>query len=427
MTSAPVVIVGAGVGGLHLAAALVSRGIDPIVLEAERRPGGVIRSEARDGRILELGPQRARLTPVMRRLVDTLGLGAALLTAPTDLPLFILRRGQLRRAPLSLRDLAGTDLLRLPARLRLLLEPFTTAFRDDETVATALRRRFGASAYRDLLGPLFGGLYASDPDDMFVRHALRPLLRDSGIGRSAVIALLKRELRRAPTAPPCTFRDGLSTLTDAMAERVRQNLRLGARVHAVRRDGQSMVVESTAGEVRCQRVVLTVPAAIAAVMLAALAPDVADRLRRLRYNRIALVHLQSEARLTGLGFQTAFDEPLETRGVTFNGAMFGSSRDNLFTSFLGGARNPSLPDRDDEEIADIAARELEAVTDAKATPIGVARTAIPAWDRSWSALDDLHLPGRIHLCANYESRAGIAGRLGRAESLAQEMTSGGAA
>ena len=41
----------------------------------------------------------------------------------------------------------------------------------------------------------------------------------------------------------------------------------------------------------------------------------ADRLRRLRYNRLVLVHLLADADLRGLGYQVALGEGRATRGV----------------------------------------------------------------------------------------------------------------
>ena len=47
-------------------------------------------------------------------------------------------------------------------------EPFTRAPDPDETVARLFTRKLGRQAYERLIGPLYGGLYASDPADMIV-------------------------------------------------------------------------------------------------------------------------------------------------------------------------------------------------------------------------------------------------------------------
>lgn len=422
MSSKRVGIVGAGVGGLRLAGRLIAAGAQPIVFEQAGTAGGVIRSLRVEGRILEAGPQRLRLTPVLRHLVDETGLASELMIAPRDLPLFLYRSGRLSRAPLSLSALIRSDLLSFGAKLRLLLESASRHPRADETVADYLSRRFGRSAYRHLLGPLFGGLYASDPGDMLARHALMPLLRDLGAEGSIVALLARRALRRAPTPPAATFRHGLKSLTDAMAAGLGDRLRLHTRVDAVRRTGRWLVLETEAGDVEVDRVVLTTPAAATSAILRVVDRDVAGRLSRLRYNRLAMVYLLSAAPLRGLGFQTSFSEGMETRGVTFNGATFPEGREGLFTVFLGGSRNATLADADDDALSDLAVREFAIVSGHGARAIHTERAEIPAWDGTWTSMDGLRVPEGIHLCANYESRVGIGGRLARAESLAFQLT-----
>src|SRR5512137_1691924 len=70
-----VVVVGGGIAGLALGNHLLQRGIPVRVCEAERRPGGNIRSEARDGYLCEWGPNGfLDNEPATLRLVDALGL-----------------------------------------------------------------------------------------------------------------------------------------------------------------------------------------------------------------------------------------------------------------------------------------------------------------------------------------------------------------
>ena len=65
-THVPVLIVGAGISGLTCAYHLRKSGIDAHIVEASPQPGGVVRSERRDGFLLELGPQSFSGTPPLR-------------------------------------------------------------------------------------------------------------------------------------------------------------------------------------------------------------------------------------------------------------------------------------------------------------------------------------------------------------------------
>ena len=77
-----IAIVGGGISGLALGWELAARGADFVVLEAEERVGGVIRSSRVAGHVLDWGPQRVRLTAALTRLIQGLGLRDQLLTAP---------------------------------------------------------------------------------------------------------------------------------------------------------------------------------------------------------------------------------------------------------------------------------------------------------------------------------------------------------
>jgi protoporphyrinogen/coproporphyrinogen III oxidase len=412
------VIVGAGITGLALSRELAARGHEHLVLESASEPGGAIRTRVVDGRVLEEGPQRTRATRAVYGLIEQLGIGGECIVAPPGLPLYVYARGGLRRVPFTFGAFLTTDLFGPLAKARLLLEPFTGPAHERESVADYFVRRFGRRAYTDLLGPLFGGLYASDPARMSVRHALAPVLRDLGAERSAVLALLRRGAAPARTAP-ISFRGGLRTLTDALHDSVRTHVRLDTPACRVERAGDGYAVATAAGTVHAQQVVLTVPAPTAATLLAGIAGAAADRLRALRYNPIAIVHLDAPPGPAGLGYQVAFGSTLRTRGVTFNHSLFG--RAHLYTAFLGGAHDPALVAADDETIGAIAARELGTVLGVAASPINVARAHVPAWDDSWQALDGIRLPVGIHLAANYESRIGIPGRLTRAAALAKVL------
>ena len=412
-------IVGAGLTGLVLAHELAKRGIEHVVFEADDRPGGVIRSDRVEDRLLEFGPQRARMTPALTRLVAELGLEREVVLAPDGLPLYVYADGRLREVPFSLRSLVSGDLLSWRGKLRVAAEPMTRKPRDDERVAALLTRKLGREAYERLAGPLYGGLYASDPAEMVVGLSARSLLADLGIRRSLLLAFLRRGGGGSP-APAFSFREGLQVLTDALRAARTNAVQLGAPVRRLRRSGAGWAIALDEEELQVVVVVLTCDAGAAARLLSEVAPDAAGRLGRLVYNPLAVVHLQSEAGLRGLGYQVSLTEGLVTRGVTWNGSLF--ARDGVSTAFLGGSGNPRIVEASDERLGEIAVQEFSRVTGGEARVLAVSRTKIPAWDLSWRALEGLELPSGIRAAASWRSRPGIPGRVADARSLAEELS-----
>jgi oxygen-dependent protoporphyrinogen oxidase len=415
-----IAVVGGGITGLTLGWELEKRGADYVVLEAGSRPGGVIRSAEVEGRILDWGPQRARLTSGITRIVEEVGLKDEVVEAPSGLDLFVYRAGRLRAVPFSPGAFLSSDIVSLPGKLRMVLEPFTAGADLDERVSEYFTRKVGRELYETLIAPLYGGLYGSDPAEMRVGLSLIHVLREFGVRRSLLLPLFRRGGKVVPPAA-CTFHGGMHSLPRSLAARLGQRLRLDAPVRCVREAGSGWALELDGEVIEAESVVLTAPAPVTAHLLSEVAPRAAEKVASLRYNPLAVVHLHAETDLRGLGFQVAFSEPdLALRGVTYNDSLFG--RENLYTAYLGGARHPEVSDMPAEVLAERAKKEFKACTGFDSRPLSVEHERMPAWDISWSALQGLSLPSGLRVAANWWSRPGLPGRLAEAERTARALT-----
>ena len=417
-------IVGAGITGLALTHHLAGRGVDSVTFEATDRPGGVIRTGHVDGAVLEWGPQRLRLTDPTRELVDATGVDDEVVRADPDLPTYVYADGGLGEVPLSIRGLLRTDLLSLRGKLRVLAEPLTPPGRPEETAAGLFTRKFGREAYENAIGPLFGGIYASDPAAMPARHALEGVLRLESASGSLLRAALERV--RGERAPAASFRDGLEQLPAALADRHADRIALETPVESIEptENGDGRYLLRTSEDIeRVDHVVLTTPANVTADLIDGLAPASADALATLNYNPLAMVYLRSDVDVRGLGYQVRHDEDLHTLGVTWNASAF--DRDGVHTVFLGGMEEPELVGRPDKALEDIAREEFEWVLGAGAESIAVNRwdRGFPAYDHTWGALDRVSLPEGVHLATNYTGRVGVPSRVREARGLAEGLAS----
>ena len=413
-----IAIVGGGITGLALGWELARRGMPFVVLEASDRAGGVMRSGIVEGRVLDWGPQRLRLTRKVSELVTALSLDRELLTAP-DLPLYVFARGRLREVPRSVLGFATTDALTPSAKLRALFEPFTAGARPRETVAEYFGRKLGREFHETLAGPLYGGLYATDPADMEVELSLASTLRDLGVGRSLVFRFL-RSGGRVHAPPACSFLGGVEALPRALGRNLAAKLVQSAPVRGLERRGAGWRVTTDGSSIDAAAVVLTTPAPVTASLLQGAAPATAAALRELRYNPLALVHLDAEPPVRGMGFQVALTErSLLLRGVTFHACLFGRAR--LCTAFLGGSAHPEVEPMSDEALGAAAVAELRACTGSEARVLSVARARMPAWDRSWHALARVEPPEGVYVAGSWWSRPGVVGRLTEAERLAKVL------
>jgi oxygen-dependent protoporphyrinogen oxidase len=420
-------IVGAGITGLALTHYLAGEGIESIAFEASDEPGGVISSRTVDGHVLEVGPQRMRKTPGVATLAEAAGVEDAIVEADEG-DLYVYAGGRLGEGPLSARQFLRTDLLSWRGKLRLLAEPLTRPGHPAESVAELFTRKFGREAYERFAGPLYGGLYGSDPAEMPAAFALEGLLEREKQAGSLLQAFRKR-VGQGHEAPPITFERGNQQLPNALAATYRDRVELGTPVTGIEpASGADQQTDRDAGYVlhtprdthEVDVAVVTTPASVTAELLGDIVPS-ASRLDELRYNPLAMVFIESAFDGEGKGYQVGYDEDLHTLGVSFNHSLFG--REGLSTAFLGGMHEPDLVEQSDEELGHIATSEFEMVTGAPASTVHVARLdpGFPAWDHSWWTLEDLELPPDLFLATNYTERMGIPSRVREARELAGQF------
>jgi protoporphyrinogen/coproporphyrinogen III oxidase len=252
---------------------------------------------------------------------------------------------------------------------------------------------------------------------MVLGLSLRHVLREFNVGRSMMLPLLRRG---GTIAPPdaCSFHEGMETLPRALLHRHRANIRLDMPVRRIARNGAGFVVTDSE-RIMAEHVVVTTPAGSGLT-----APGRTSHQRPREDRHAQLQPADGRAPLRGdgpawLGYQVSLAEPLITRGVTWNDSLFG--RKGVYTVYLGGAKNPWVAQEPDEHVGSIAVNEFRTATGHDARVLSVEQELMPAWDRSWSAIQGLELPAGLHIHANWESRPGIPGRLIMARRLAERL------
>jgi len=137
-----VIVVGAGLSGLACAYKLKQRGLEVMLLDAGRKPGGLIGSVTTDGFVFESGPQSFQLTDTLAALVRELKLESALQTADSKAPRYVLKHGQLEQIPMSPQAMLTSQFLSLGSRFKIASEPFRRSKPpvEEESVAAFVRR-----------------------------------------------------------------------------------------------------------------------------------------------------------------------------------------------------------------------------------------------------------------------------------------------
>lgn len=449
-----VIVVGGGLSGLVTAYRLQRAGFDVQVLEAAPRAGGVIGSVRRNGVLYERGPNSGLdTTPAINALLDDLGIRAQRVdSSAVSSRRYVVRGGRLVALPTSGGAFLTTPLFTARAKLRLAAEPFIRRAPADteESVAQFVRRRLGHEFLDYAIEPFVSGIYAGDPQDLSLPAAFPRLHALEQRYGSLLGGALRgaRERRRSAekgknAATSFSFRDGMQTLTDALAAAL-PGLECNVRATGLAReaDGSFRLEVETSGGRTSRRsciVVLSVPAYAATELVRAMAPQASDALAAIPYAPVAVVisaYRRSEVAhpLDGFGFLAPAVERSEVLGTLFSSSMFEHRADVgtvLFTSFLGGRRDPALVSAPDEVLLQSTRRELARLTAANGEPLfgEVIRwpRAIPQYTlghlQRIAAVEQAErdFPG-LHFCANYRGGVSIGDCIRNGVATADAMT-----
>ncbi|HWP42534.1 MAG TPA: protoporphyrinogen oxidase, partial [Blastocatellia bacterium] len=190
-----------------------------------------------------------------------------------------------------------------------------------------------------------------------------------------------------------SFQDGMSFLTDTLAERIGENLLLGIsnlKFEFSNSSGEFVVAFDRAGnreQVATGRVILATPSLAASRLVAPFSDELKDLLEEIEYPPLAILYLSYDRQavknpLIGFGFLAAPSEGLNILGCVWNTSLFKNRAPEgkaLMTVFIGGARNPAVGRRGDAELASIAHNELQPILGIRAEPRVI---AVTRWERA---------------------------------------------
>jgi len=397
-----IAIVGAGISGLCTAHELVrilsaaGREAEILIFEAEKVPGGKMRTIRDGGFAMEWGPNGFLTNkPYSMELVKELGIEDRLARS-SDLARkrFIYSGRKLHRLPETPQAFFSSNLLSLRGRLRILGEPFAPPPPKDvdESLGDFARRRLGPEALEKLLDPMVTGIFAGDPDRMSLRSCfpmIHDLERKYGGLVKGMIALRKerrragekREMSAGPGGVLMSFDTGVQALIDVLADRLSDGLHTGVAVENVRiRDGRfllSLFENGQRGEIDTDALVLATPAYAAAAALRPLDATLAEALSAIPYSPVSVVALGYEQAglgnlLDGFGFLIPRGEKRKILGALWDSSVFPNRAPQgkaLIRAIVGGVRNPELAELPAEELIALTRAELAVTMGISASPL----------------------------------------------------------
>jgi oxygen-dependent protoporphyrinogen oxidase len=254
----------------------------------------------------------------------------------------------------------------------------------DESVGSFVRRRFGKEVLDRLAQPLMGGIYGTNVEWLSL-HATMPRFANLEAEHRSVTLGLMRKASTEDQASGAryglfvSFRDGVQTLTDALAERISPRLALGDEATKLTRlaDGKYGVERRRGRAITADAVVLALPARPMSRLIHSLNRGLADSLLDIPYGSSAAVHLcfrrgDVAQPLDAFGFVVPKSERRRVIASTWASVKFegrAPADRALLRFFFGGDGNEEMLELADDRLVHAARAEAEALLGIKAEPI----------------------------------------------------------
>ena len=410
-----IAIIGGGVAGLAAAFLLRDADLAVTVLEGSPSLGGKLAVSEVAGIPVDAGAEA-----LLARRPEGTGLIAELgrteeLELPGTTSAGIWTRGRVRQlprrqfmgVPADFGELAATGIVSAEgmARARQDLTLPGTQSGADESVTSRVGGRLGSEVVDRMVEPLLGGVYAGRCDDLSF-YATLPALAEAARGHRSLAAAAASLLPPAPapgrgadsgaagqSVPPpvfTTLTGGLGTLPPTLAARSGALIRTSAMVRALARTatGWRLTIGSAHEPewLDADAVIIAVPATPASRLLAGVAAQAAATLGEIRYASMAIVTLAYPIAafpepVTGSGFLVPAVDGRAVKAVTFSTVKWphliaAEPGVHVVRCSVGRLGEEAVLQRDDAELAALAAADLADATGVRGAPVD---TRVTRW------------------------------------------------
>jgi oxygen-dependent protoporphyrinogen oxidase len=436
------VVVGGGISGLAAAHRIVelSPTAQVTLIEASSRLGGTIRTDERDGFLLERGPDSfISEKPEAVALAKRLGLESRLVqTNHEHRRSFIVRNGRLRPVPEGFQLLAPsriwplltTDIFSLAGKARmaadLVLPRRSSNGLSDESLSSFVRRRLGREALERMAQPMVGGIYTADPETLSLRATLPRFLDMERDHRSLILAMLRKARSQASAEKSGTsgaryslflsFDRGMEVLVQALEQKLEENvlqpgstlprtgvklspvdIRKETRVQSLSRAAAGWRIQLSSSEtLEADAICLALPAYVAAELLTNINQTLANELNQINYASTATINFTYRRAaiqhpLDGFGFVVPFVEKRSLIACTFSSVKFAGRAPHdhvLLRAFAGGALQPEMFALDEADMLQRVEQDLRELLGINERPLFA---EVAKWQNSMPQYEVGHL------------------------------------
>jgi oxygen-dependent protoporphyrinogen oxidase len=393
------IILGAGITGLSTAHYLSLKNKDFIVLEKKNRVGGNIQSIQKNGFTFENGPNTVLLNnDSITSLIKAYDLWDVMSNPKESAEnnRYVLLNSRLQLLPRNPLEFLKSPLLNWKQKLRLFKEPFVAKHNQNTSVAEFISKRFGEGILHQFVEPFVTGIYSGNPQNMSAKHTLKLIWEAEQEYGSVIKGMIKKE--RKAKAKMFNFPNGLSQLTDAMANKLSSQIQYDCTIKSIEKSGDGYIIKSTDDTFSCQKIISTLPAHALSNYISD--ENLKSELNAVEYVPVDVFHFgfnknDIKNQSQGFGVLTKPSDNKHFLGVLFNSRIFShvSPKDKeLFTVIVGGSRQKELCKLEPIDLENIVVKELMDLMECEQTPIFSNhykyKKGIPQYDMNHQSLVD---------------------------------------
>lgn len=330
-TQKRVAVIGAGISGLLTAYFLKKRpDVQIEIFESSERAGGWIRSERSDTTLREWGPHSILADSSWSDLFEELNLQPQDLK-PQARKRFIYKDAKLHALKPSPLTVLTTKLLSWSTKFRLLRSLFyysNQKLQDDLSVYDFFARFLGEDFAKYLMDAFIKGVYAGDSKKLSA-EACFPTLVDAARVSSSLISMIRRMKKNRSSSGRSkilSFKEGLSQLTDALCDKLRNNIHLNEAVLKIEFQQRKWFLKFSNQTFEFDSVIVATPARQASALLSGFIPtESAEFLNQIPYQEVAVSSIlwsKPENFESGFGFLVPQSESLPMLGSLWPSEMF---------------------------------------------------------------------------------------------------------
>jgi oxygen-dependent protoporphyrinogen oxidase len=395
-----IAIIGGGISGLAALHYFRKHSYNVTLYEQGPQVGGTVSTQNAQGFLFESGPNSFLSNPSTLEFIEELGISDQLIYADeASKRRYIQLDGKLLLLPSDPFGFLQTPLLSATEKMRFISGLLNSNVSKDQSVYDYASKRFGEVVTDRFIDPFLTGIYAGDIKRLHMEYAFPKM----GTGKGIL----------------CSFKNGMGSLIAHLYQKYQSHILTSAEIQNIK-------------DVKADLIIVSTPAYVAANLLGFPILD------RVVYSPIAVVGLKVNKKFLetlpdGFGYLIPSSEGKEVLGVLLESNVFRretNADEIVIRVMLGGAHHPEIVHMSEQELTEIALREIDLTYGLKGhhlTAIKVWPKGIPQYDLDYPKLipalqEELRQFPHVRLCANYIGGISFNDCIKNARSLVETLS-----